>query len=767
MTYTKLIRTALLTGLIALLLVGRTHAVTADEGDPVSVTGELTLIYADDFDGKRAELQYFIEDKQSKKQYRLQFDGTPPGHLRTGMKLTARGKAKGRKLFLAADGTSTESTGTVLPATTMVTGEQRTLVMVGNFNDTSVSCSVDEIRDIMFTDSVNNHVDALYQEMSQGEVTLSGDVIGPHTLNYASTDAMCDTAGWASALDAAALAQGIDPSTYTRKVYVLPSQNSCGWAGLGSLGGNPSSAWIMRCDIAGVYSHELGHNLGMHHASTPSNQYGDSSDGMGSSVNYLRKINAPHQEQMGWVPAYQIAGITESGTYDIAPLGIDPAQALAPQMLKILKPDASEYYYLSHRQPLGFDKNISSAYHGRTSIHTYTGDGSANRTFLLGKLMDGETYSDAINGITISQLSHTSNYVTVQIQQDASQPTPTCEPGTPQVSLSPPSQSTSAGDTLSYTVTITNTDNEACTASQFTLNPDAPSGWTASVSPSSLSLAPGTTGSASLTFTSSATAEAGTYAVGVAVSDSSEATHTAYGSASYTVVEACTATVPNLNLSPASQSGDPGTSLVYTLSLANNDSTACSDSTFDLSINSLPGGWNGSLSSSSLSLAPGATGTVMLSVSSTDSAAAGSYSLEVGAVDASESLHAKTTTATYVVNDTTPTTDTESPSAPTGLTASENFKQVSLSWSPSNDNVGVTGYQIMRDGMVIADVVDSSTTDTSGADGVFYEYSVLAYDAAGNHSQDSTPVTAGKAKGKGGGTTDGGGNKGKGKGSLK
>lgn len=651
------VRVALLTSLIALSLAGRTSANPLEEGVPVSITGELTILYMDDFENKRAELQYFIEDKQSKKRYRLQFKDTPSGHLRTGMTLTARGKAKGKELLLAADGISTESTETLLPSITMVAGEQRALVMVGDFNDLSVACSVDEIRDIMFTDSANNHVDALYQEMSQGAVTFSGDVSGPYTIDYSSTDTVCDTAGWASALDAAAMAQGFDLSTYTRRVYVLPSENSCGGSGLGTLGGDPSRAWVLRCDVAGVYSHELGHNLGMNHASTPTSVYGDTSDGMGSAT-YLRKINAPHQEQMGWVPAYQIVEVTQSGTHDIAPLAIDPALALAPQMLKIAKPDTLDYYYLSYRQPLGFDTNISPTYHNSISIHTYTGDGSASRTFLLEILQDGESYTDGLNGLSVSQVSHTSDYVTVEIQLDAPPP-PTCSVGTPQVSLSPSSQSASAGAALNYIVSITNNDDSNCADSTFVLNGSIPADWTASLSPSTLSLAPGLTGTASLTVTSSTTAAANIYGVGVNATDSSEAGHTVSGSASYTVLESCTTAAPGLILSPSSQSGDPGATLVYTLSVTNKDSIACGINSFDLNITSLPGGWNGSLSSNSLSLASGATGMVTVSVASADTAAAGSYNLQVGASDAADSTHADVTTATYMVNDTTPADDTE------------------------------------------------------------------------------------------------------------
>ena len=118
---------------------------------------------------------------------------------------------------------------------------------------------------------------------------------------------------------------------------------------------------------------------------------------------------------------------------------------------------------------------------------------------------------------------------------------------------------------------------------------------------------------------------------------------------------------------------------------------------------------------------------------------------------------------TYVVNDIAPSEDTVAPTEPSGLTASANFKQVSLSWLASSDNVGVAGYHVFRDGAMIADTANTGYTDQNALDGMIYAYSVNAYDAAGNTSPQSDTVMAGKvkakAKGRGGGS---GGGKGKG-----
>lgn len=90
-----------------------------------------------------------------------------------------------------------------------------------------------------------------------------------------------------------------------------------------------------------------------------------------------------------------------------------------------------------------------------------------------------------------------------------------------------------------------------------------------------------------------------------------------------------------------------------------------------------------------------------------------------------------------------PTTgDTTAPSTPTNLSATApDHTKVNLSWSTSTDNVGVAGYQITRDGVVIGASLTTSYGDTSIAGGQSYTYTVKAHDAAGNYSAASNPMS--------------------------
>jgi hypothetical protein len=77
--------------------------------------------------------------------------------------------------------------------------------------------------------------------------------------------------------------------------------------------------------------------------------------------------------------------------------------------------------------------------------------------------------------------------------------------------------------------------------------------------------------------------------------------------------------------------------------------------------------------------------------------------------------------------------DRSPPSLPTNLTASASTPPaVHLSWSPSRDNVGVTGYVVRRDGEQIGTSASTSYTDTNVVAARSYLYSVSGQDAAGN-----------------------------------
>ncbi len=95
-------------------------------------------------------------------------------------------------------------------------------------------------------------------------------------------------------------------------------------------------------------------------------------------------------------------------------------------------------------------------------------------------------------------------------------------------------------------------------------------------------------------------------------------------------------------------------------------------------------------------------------------------------------------------NVTTPvfSADTTPPSVPTNLAATPGSGTVSLTWTASTDNVGVTGYRIFRNGSQIAIAATTSFTDSCLAASTSYTYTVSAFDAAGNASAQTAGVGA-------------------------
>jgi len=92
--------------------------------------------------------------------------------------------------------------------------------------------------------------------------------------------------------------------------------------------------------------------------------------------------------------------------------------------------------------------------------------------------------------------------------------------------------------------------------------------------------------------------------------------------------------------------------------------------------------------------------------------------------------------------------DTTPPSVPTGLAATVvSQSQINLSWLASTDNVGVTGYQIFRDGVQTATSTGTSFSNSGLLSSTSYAYAVRALDAAGNLSGLSTSVSATTAPG--------------------
>ena len=616
-----------------------------ENGTPASVTGQLSVFQTDDAQGNSGVTQS-IRDDRTGEWFVLRFQSGFP-RLRSGAQVRITGRSSGSELYVAGccDGPITNVQLMSQPPAG-VSGDQRTLVLIGDMADAAVPCTTENVRDTLFAPppasmdqfGTGLSINAEHKASSYGRVTWSGQTVRT-TLNFRTTDA-CSLAEYSAALDAHAAASGVDVASFPRKLYVLPQIGACPFIGASTVGGSPSSSFSLSCTNRGLYSHELGHALGMNHAASYYDaytagsgqynnllaEYNDYSDSMGSSGWELRGFNAPHREQMGWLNQSATQIVTQSGRYNLAPLSIDPSSAGAPQLIKIPRAEGG-FYYLSYRGGQGFDR-YSPSYIPQVSVHRHGAptEAASGFTVLYATLANGQTgrdtFTDPVNGITVRMLSGYG---------------PTPGPG--------------------------------------------------------------------------------------AVVD-------------IDVQQACVRTTPALQITPQNQSGAAGGSPSYAISITNQDAATCPAATFSLK-GIVPTGWSGSLSSDTLTLAPGVNGQALLTVSSAPSSAAGTYTTRVNTSGPASIVHAASTDATYTV------VDTVAPSQPLALTATavNKSKQIQLTWRPSTDNLAVSFYLVSRNGVTVGTTTATDWSDSAWTAGATYAYVVRAVDAAGNTSQSSNTAT--------------------------
>jgi chitodextrinase len=121
-------------------------------------------------------------------------------------------------------------------------------------------------------------------------------------------------------------------------------------------------------------------------------------------------------------------------------------------------------------------------------------------------------------------------------------------------------------------------------------------------------------------------------------------------------------------------------------------------------------------------------------------AASTTHVYTVIAVDGAGNRSAASSPVTATTDPISP--DNEPPSAPSGVRiASQTSSSITLTWSASTDNVGVTGYRIAEAAAIVGTTAGTSFTVTGLAASSSHTYTVSAVDAAGNVSALSSPVT--------------------------
>ncbi len=134
-----------------------------------------------------------------------------------------------------------------------------------------------------------------------------------------------------------------------------------------------------------------------------------------------------------------------------------------------------------------------------------------------------------------------------------------------------------------------------------------------------------------------------------------------------------------------------------------------------------------------------------------NTASAGTYTLNYNVSDTAGNA---ATQVSRTVNVNEPAGDTEAPTVPTNLVASNITETTAtLSWNASSDNVGVTAYEVFSNGTSIVTVTSTGANITGLTANTSYSYTVRANDAAGNSSANSNTASFTTPGGSGGSTT--------------
>ncbi|HXH29448.1 MAG TPA: hypothetical protein VNJ01_01425 [Bacteriovoracaceae bacterium] len=373
------------------------------------------------------------------------------------------------------------------------------------FSGTYVAgCTNEQLDNAIF--KAPSSVASFFKEMSRQKITFTGKV---HTEIIDITDNPTDCMDFfklANEADAILSSKNIDLGQYSKMMYILPPLN-CGWAGVAAMGGKP--AWIngSACNNGSVMAHELGHTLGLNHASIPgpeeisSNQYGDFSDVMGMGQSYIMGTNPINKLVLRYISPSEILTATASGqTYSLKTISPPLLEAGNSVALSYKDAQMTDTAFMSFRVRNGFDANLSSTYLNSLSVHT----GSTTlgyRTVRVATLAVGESYTTT-SGVKIKLvgLTDAEAKVSVTAAGGATPPVNTCVPALPSLTLPSMIQMEEAGMD-DVTVQVKNNDNAYCPSSSVVLGLKATSQFSASFVPASVTLAPQETKSVNLKLT--------------------------------------------------------------------------------------------------------------------------------------------------------------------------------------------------------------------------------------------------------------------------
>lgn len=476
----------------AIGIMGDHETDTLPDG-PGVFKGELHVAIGENFETGKVDHFYFLYDKITNKIIELK--GDLPYGLDKGSILKAKGNVKDGVLVAGANLSTDEDPIEVVSfgsVTSPVSELINVGVIVGNFNDRNIGCSVGDVRDVMFSDT--NSVTSGFESMTNGEIGYVGDVYGPYTIDH--SQSVSNINSWSVALKNAAEASGVNTSQYDTLIYVLPA-NASGYGGYAYYGGDAN---IYSCHNPEIYIHELGHTIYQGHAGQGANVYADNSDFMGGGYNGVIGAHSVHLGKNNWIPNGSILENPNAGQYTIGSSDKHPDNVIWPQVIKLSKADTNQYYYISYRTGDRYAVNMPDQYKNTVQVHlsssetSWTG-GNSIESNLLASLQDGQSFNDSVNGITVARTSSLfGEYAVIDLDVSFD-----CVTNSPSVNITPAEVGSSIGGTATYNVSVNNNNGQFCGSSNISLSSNGnSSGLTTSLSSNGINLASGATGNITL-----------------------------------------------------------------------------------------------------------------------------------------------------------------------------------------------------------------------------------------------------------------------------
>lgn len=421
----------------------------------VSLEGTLQAQQHDTFTPEGSRLEYLLMTDR-KKTFTVYPANADQSDLVPGSRVSLRGFRFGTDAEVLFDAAAPLTTAAEfdaggfaiveLPAAAPTT-QYRVAVILAHYSDVPepVTPTVQSMTDMMA------NVDAYFQENSYGQIGFASDVFGSYQLPL--TAAECNyTNVLAAAMNAA------DPvadfTRYTNVMVVIRGTPTCPAGGLAYLSStnyttadgtvNLAPTWISTV-MDWVVAHELGHNLGNHHASflpcdppvgnstNPACQqveYGDPYSVMGNIG--MGHFAALHKDFSGFFNPGMLETVTTGPSdYVLEPIETATRGLKAVRLFRGYKTIGftyDDYLYVEYRRSLGADAALPNAglpsffdgavlrVNGSTLLHSGLFDPVPKPdSAVAATLPVGSTYTDPQSGIKIQTLGQTADALSIRV----------------------------------------------------------------------------------------------------------------------------------------------------------------------------------------------------------------------------------------------------------------------------------------------------------------------------------------------------------------